>query len=81
MTVAYAMTVHKAQGQTLPCVAVDVTRVFAEGQIYSALGRAVDHTRLKIMGNISMKMPLASPEVIHLENSTAWRRIDNSGVT
>ena len=47
VTLAWAITVHKAQGATYQSVGVDLDRgMFAEGQTYVALSRCVDMNRL-----------------------------------
>lgn len=38
----YASTVHKAQGMTLQLLEVDLKRVFAHGQLYTAISRVTD---------------------------------------
>lgn len=42
LTLAWALTIHKAQGQTLPSCVIDLSDggTFAEGQLYVALSRA-----------------------------------------
>ena len=45
---AYAMTVHKAQGQTIPQLVVDCSRLFKPGQLGVAVGRAVNKDGLQI---------------------------------
>lgn len=42
LTLAWALTIHKAQGQTLPSCVIDLSDggAFAEGQLYVALSRA-----------------------------------------
>jgi hypothetical protein len=40
LALAYALTIHKAQGQTYDRVVVVGTRIFAAGQAYTALSRA-----------------------------------------
>ncbi|RYP73819.1 hypothetical protein DL771_003397 [Monosporascus sp. 5C6A] len=47
----WAMSIHKAQGMTLGKVIVDLTRAFAEGQVYVALSRARSLGGLKIEGD------------------------------
>ncbi|RLN83030.1 hypothetical protein BBJ28_00026439, partial [Nothophytophthora sp. Chile5] len=38
----YASTVHKAQGMTLQLLEVDLKRIFAHGQLYTAVSRVTD---------------------------------------
>ena len=40
VTLAHALTIHKAQGQTYDVVVVVGTRIFLPGQAYTALSRA-----------------------------------------
>jgi ATP-dependent exoDNAse (exonuclease V) alpha subunit len=42
LKVAYAISAHKAQGQTLDCAFVDMNEAFASGQVYLALSRVRD---------------------------------------
>jgi len=47
---AFAMTINKAQGQSVKYVGLDLrTPVFAHGQLYVALSRATSHSRLKVL--------------------------------
>lgn len=39
LRIAYALTVHSCQGATLDCVALDLSRTFEYGQVYTALSR------------------------------------------
>ena len=45
-----ATTIHKAQGMTLDCAAVDVANAFATGQAYVALSRCRSPDSLQILG-------------------------------
>ena len=49
LIVAFAVSIHRAQGATLDLVDVDVARAFAAGQTYVALSRArrIDHIVLR----------------------------------
>ena len=51
---AYAMTVHKAQGRTLPCAIMDLSRTFDFGQGYSAI------SRVKTLHGISLEKPVTA---------------------
>jgi len=40
LTIAYAVTIHKSQGQTIDYVLCDLDRIFADSQVYVAISRA-----------------------------------------
>lgn len=50
LILAWALSIHKAQGQTLEKVKVDLRRVFEKGQAYVALSRATTQEGLQVMG-------------------------------
>ena len=49
LRLAYAITVHKSQGQTLDRIRVECTGIFENGQLYTALSRAVSLDRLQTL--------------------------------
>ena len=48
LNLAWALTIHKAQGSTLPNVIVDLTNTFADGQAYVALSRCTSFENLQL---------------------------------
>ena len=50
LILAWAITIHKSQGQTIPRLYVDLNRVFECGQAYVALSRCTDPSCLQVIG-------------------------------
>lgn len=63
LILAWALSIHKAQGQTLARVKVDLGRVFEKGQAYVALSRATTQEGLQVLRFDKMKV-MAHPRVI-----------------
>lgn len=63
LILAWALSIHKAQGQTLERVKVDLGRVFEKGQAYVALSRATTKTGLQVLRFEKHKV-MAHPRVI-----------------
>ncbi|TYJ54632.1 hypothetical protein B9479_004666 [Cryptococcus floricola] len=64
LILAWALTIHKSQGQTIERVKVDVGSAFAEGQVYVAISRAVSLETLEIRNLLRHKIKV-SPRVIN----------------
>jgi ATP-dependent DNA helicase PIF1 len=62
LILAYAISIHKAQGQTLSRVRVDLGRVFEKGQAYVALSRATSREGLQIL-RFDPRKVMAHPKV------------------
>ncbi|KAF5336908.1 hypothetical protein D9611_003446 [Ephemerocybe angulata] len=71
LILAWAISIHKSQGQTFPRVVVDLARVFEYGQMYVALSRATTPRGLEIrnlppdLGGLKM----AHPKVLRWYNT------------
>lgn len=63
LMLAWSLSIHKSQGQTLPKVKVDLRRVFEKGQAYVALSRAVSREGLQVL-NFDKTRILAHEKVI-----------------
>lgn len=48
LILAWAMSIHKAQGQTIQRLRIDLGRTFEKGQVYVALSRAVSKESLEV---------------------------------
>lgn len=48
LLLSWAMSIHKAQGQTIDRLRIDLGRSFEKGQVYVALSRAVCKEHLEI---------------------------------
>lgn len=63
LILAWALSIHKAQGQTLARVKVNLGKVFEKGQAYVALSRAVTQAGLQVL-NFDKKKVMAHPRVV-----------------
>jgi len=63
LILAYSLTIHKSQGQTIERVVVDMGDMFESGQAYVALSRAVSLSSLQILRFNANKI-YANPKVV-----------------
>ena len=63
LILAWALSIHKAQGQTLERVKVDLGKVFEKGQAYVALSRAVSKEGLQVTRFDARKV-MVHPKVV-----------------
>ncbi|OJA07958.1 hypothetical protein AZE42_05930 [Rhizopogon vesiculosus] len=73
LVLAWAMSIHKAQGQTMTRVKVDLQRIFEKGQAYVALSRATSLEGLEVIGFDPSRV-LAHPRVIDWQASWQAQR-------
>lgn len=67
LILAWALSIHKAQGQTLERVKVDLGRIFEKGQAYVALSRATTQEGLQVLRFQKDKV-MAHPRVVGFYN-------------
>lgn len=68
LILAWALSIHKAQGQTLPLVKIDLKKIFEKGQAYVALSRATSQDGLIVL-NFDKSKVMAHPRVAQFYNS------------
>ncbi|KAB5588410.1 ATP-dependent DNA helicase pfh1 [Ceratobasidium theobromae] len=62
--------IHKAQGQTIPRLKIDLRKTFADGQAYVAISRCKSLEGLQIL-NFSPKVVLVNPKVLEWDRKLA----------
>lgn len=67
LILAWALSIHKAQGQTLERVKVDLGNVFEKGQAYVALSRATTQEGLQVL-NFQKARVMAHARVVEFYN-------------
>jgi ATP-dependent DNA helicase PIF1 len=70
LILAWALSVHKSQGQTLERVKVDLGRTFEKGQAYVAVSRATCLEQLQIL-NFDPGKYVSWPRSFHLPTTMA----------
>ena len=83
LVLSYAMSIHKAQGQSLDRVLIDLGRIFEKGQSYVALSRAKTPQNLQVLGFERSKV-FVHPKVLefhrHLEYATKSNRYTENNI-
>ena len=67
LILAWALSIHKAQGQTLERVKIDLKKIFEKGQAYVALSRATSQAGLEVQ-NFDKAKVMAHPRVVEFYN-------------
>jgi len=76
LILAWALSVHKSQGQTLERVKVDLKNTFEKGQAYVAVSRATTMENLEIL-NFHASKVTAHPRVLKwYAESDRYRRVE-----
>ena len=73
---SYAMTIHKAQGQTLEIVYVNLAFAFAHGQAYVALSRVKDPNHFHLIGYDVAAFTIVDANIINALNDLELRHIN-----
>ncbi|XP_060591293.1 uncharacterized protein LOC132746230 [Ruditapes philippinarum] len=73
LRLAYAVTIHKSQGMTIPFVEIDCKNAYSPGQLGVAVGRAVSTTGLRVL-NYNQNIVKKHPDKINL----FYKSIDSS---
>jgi ATP-dependent DNA helicase PIF1 len=67
LVLSFGRTIHKAQGQTLDCVEIDLEGAFTYGQVYVALSRAKSEQKL-IVRNYHPNLVKVNARVVEFYN-------------
>ncbi|KAF7308275.1 ATP-dependent DNA helicase PIF1 [Mycena chlorophos] len=78
LILAWALSIHKSQGQTLERVKVDLGRVFEKGQAYVALSRATSLEGLQVLRFDPSKV-MAHPKVVEWSKTLESAIASSSG--
>lgn len=72
---AYAITIHKSQGQTYRDIACDINKCFASGQAYVALSRCASLNGLHLKKRISLASIKVDSEVVEFYKAQESKRV------
>lgn len=79
LKLAYAITIHKSQGQTYDAVNIDPFS-WDCGQLYTALSRCKELEFIRLTQEIKPQWLLTSQDVINFYSNTHWLTIDNTNM-
>jgi len=74
---AYALTIHKSQGMSINSLVCDLNNIFANGQLYVALSRAISPERLKILYNRGLDFRRYLEKVVKIDEEVRKFYADN----
>ncbi len=85
LMLAWALSIHKSQGQTLKYVSVDLRKIFENGQAYVALSRAEHRRGLQVL-NFDAAKVTTNERVIEFykkltDSDTAIEKLGNSNIS
>lgn len=63
LNLAWAMSIHKAQGMTISRLEIDLKRIWEDGQAYVALSRVTSLDGLRLLHPVDPKVIRANPQV------------------
>lgn len=71
--IAFAITIHKSQGQTFDHIVIDLGWwAFADGQVYVALSRSTSYEGIQLIKPVKAKDIMASRDVLRYMRSISW---------
>ena len=72
---SFAMTINKAQGQTIPNVVYLPESVFSHGQLYVALSRATSRSNMKILSLQDKKKDGQSNSIANITKNIVYKEV------